>query len=253
VYTPLPPHFQPRRLIAADMDKVNAAPPPLPSYEQPTIPAQGYLWVPGFWAWRKSVPDYFWVPGTWVQPPQPGLLWTPPYWSRVDGGYAFHAGYWAAEIGFYGGINYGYGYPGDGYQGGRWENGVFSYNRAVNNLGSLGITNVYDQSVTADDNYAMKGDDVGYCIEILSYPDPAERRMRQASLEKAQQEHVAAFPATIAKLEREYIAARARGADQDWLVTLADELQDVRQKYAKALIDIQHPVRLSPPEQGIEK
>jgi hypothetical protein len=101
--------------------------------------------------------------------------------------------------------------------------------------------------------YAMKGDDVGYCIEILSYPDPAERRMRQASLEKAQQEYVAAFPATIAKLEREYIAARARGADQDWLVTLADELQDVRQKYAKALIDIQHPVRLSPPEQGIEK
>lgn len=86
-YRPLPPHFQPRRVIAADMDKVNVAPPPLPSYEQPNIPAEGYLWMPGYWAWRKSVPDdYFWVPGTWVQPPQPGLLWTPPYWSRVDGG-----------------------------------------------------------------------------------------------------------------------------------------------------------------------
>jgi hypothetical protein len=151
-YTPLPPHFQPRRLIAADMDKVDVAPPPLPSYEQPSIPAQGYLWVPGFWAWRKSVPDYFWVPGTWVRPPQPGLLWTPPYWSRVDGGYAFHAGYWAAEVGFYGGIDYGYGYTGDGYQGGRWESGAFSYNRAVNNLGHLGIASVYDRPVTADDN-----------------------------------------------------------------------------------------------------
>jgi hypothetical protein len=151
-YRPLPPHFQPRRLIAADVEKVNVAPPPLPSYEQPPIPAQGYLWVPGFWAWRKSVPDYFWVPGTWVQPPQSGLLWTPPYWSRVDDGYAFHAGYWADEVGFYGGIDYGYGYAGDGYQGGRWENGSFSYNRAVNNLGSLGIANVYDQAVTADDN-----------------------------------------------------------------------------------------------------
>ena len=85
-YTPLPPHFQPRRLIVADMDTVKVAPPPLPSYEQPPIPAQGYLWVPGFWAWRKSVPDYFWVPGTWLQPPQAGLLWTPPYWSRGDGG-----------------------------------------------------------------------------------------------------------------------------------------------------------------------
>ena len=151
-YMPLPPHFQPRRVIAADLEKVNVAPPSLPSYEQPAIPAQGYLWVPGFWAWRKSVPDYFWVPGTWVQPPQPGLLWTPPYWSRVDGGYAFHAGYWADEVGFYGGIAYGYGYAGDGYQGGRWENGAFTYNRAVNNLGSIGIANVYDQAVTADDN-----------------------------------------------------------------------------------------------------
>jgi len=154
-YRPLPPHFQPRRVIAADMDKVNVAPPPLPSYEQPTIPAEGYLWVPGYWAWRKSVPvDHFWVPGTWVRPPQPGLLWTPPYWSRAEGGYAFHAGYWAAEVGFYGGINYGYGYTGNGYQGGRWENGTFFYNHAVNNLGSLGIANVYDQAVTADDNDA---------------------------------------------------------------------------------------------------
>jgi hypothetical protein len=151
-YRPLPPHFQPRRVIAADIDKVSEAPPPLPSYEQPAIPAQGYLWVPGFWAWRKSVPDYFWVPGTWVLPPQPGLLWTPPYWCRVEDRYAFHAGYWAEQVGFYGGIDYGYGYTGDGYQGGRWENGAFSYNRAVNNLGSLGIANVYDQAVTADGN-----------------------------------------------------------------------------------------------------
>jgi len=149
-YRPLPPHFQPRRLIAADLEKVSVAPPPLPSYEQPPIPAQGYIWVPGFWAWRKSVPDYFWVPGTWVQPPQPGLLWTPPYWSRVDGGYAFHNGYWATEVGFYGGISYGYGYDSSGYHGGHWEEGVFSYNRATNNLGSLDIKNAYDSAVAPD-------------------------------------------------------------------------------------------------------
>jgi hypothetical protein len=151
-YRPLPPHFQPRRVIAADLEKVNVAPPPLPSYEQPALPAQGYLWVPGFWAWRKSVPDYFWVPGTWVQPPRPGLLWTPPYWSRVEGGYAFHAGYWADEVGFYGGIDYGYGYTGDGYQGGRWENGALAYNRAVNNIGAPGTASVYDQAVTTTNN-----------------------------------------------------------------------------------------------------
>jgi hypothetical protein len=147
-YLPLPPHFQPRRADA--LGKVTVAPPPLPSYEQPAIPAKGYLWVPGFWAWREAVPDYFWVPGTWVQPPQRGLLWTPPYWSRVDGGYAFHAGYWAEQVGFYGGIDYGYGYTADGYRGGRWENDSFLYNRAVNNLGSLDIASVYDEAVTGD-------------------------------------------------------------------------------------------------------
>ena len=149
-YLQFPPHFQPR--LANAVDKVNAAPPPLPSYGQPPLPQAGYLWVPGFWAWREPIPDYYWVPGTWVRPPQQGLLWTPAYWSRVDGGYRFHAGYWAEQVGFYGGINYGYGYTGDGYQGGRWENGVFSYNRAVNNLGSLAIPSVYDEAVAADNN-----------------------------------------------------------------------------------------------------
>jgi WXXGXW repeat (2 copies) len=151
-YRPLPPHFQPRRVIAANSEKVAAAPPPLPSYQQPAIPERGYLWVPGFWAWRKSVPDYFWVPGTWVRPPQSGLLWTPPYWSQVDGGYAYHAGYWASEVGFYGGINYGFGYTGSGYEGGRWKDGSFTYNQAVNNVSSLDSASVYDQAVAVEEN-----------------------------------------------------------------------------------------------------
>ncbi len=151
-YRPLPPHFQPRRVIAANPENVAVAPPPLPSYEQPAIPEKGYLWVPGYWAWRKSVPDYFWVPGTWVRPPQSGLLWTPPYWNQVDGGYAYHAGYWASEVGFYGGINYGFGYTGSGYEGGRWNDGSFTYNSAVNNLGSFDSTSVYNQAVAVEEN-----------------------------------------------------------------------------------------------------
>jgi hypothetical protein len=149
-YLPLPPHFQPRRANAAD--NVNVAPPPLPSYAQPAIPEEGYLWIPGFWAWREAVPDYFWVPGTWIRPPHRGLLWTPAYWSRGDGGYFFHPGYWAEQVGFYGGIDYGYGYGGDGYLGGRWENGTLYYNRATNNLGSSSASHVYDRAIPADDN-----------------------------------------------------------------------------------------------------
>ena len=95
----------------------NVSPPPeLPVYEQPPIPAPGYLWTPGYWA---SGPNgYFWVPGTWVQPPAVGVLWTPGYWGWRDGIYVWNAGYWGPHIGFYGGVNYGFGYVGVGYEGG---------------------------------------------------------------------------------------------------------------------------------------
>ncbi|HEY6387616.1 MAG TPA: hypothetical protein VIX91_18220 [Candidatus Acidoferrum sp.] len=53
--------------------------------------------------------------------PEIGYLWTPGYWGWSDNGYLFHHGYWGTQVGFYGGINYGYG--GHGYDGGRWDNG----------------------------------------------------------------------------------------------------------------------------------
>jgi hypothetical protein len=94
------------------------------------------------WAWNNY--DYYCVPGAWVEPPQPGLLWTPGYWAFVGGVYAFTAGYWAPHVGFYGGINYGFGYNGAEYYGGRWDNGRYFHNSAVNNLGAARITNVYN-------------------------------------------------------------------------------------------------------------
>src|ERR1700693_5503203 len=84
------------------------APPALPVYEQPVAPADGYLWTPGYWAYGDE--GYFWVPGTWVMAPEVGLLWTPGYWGWGGEGYAWHAGYWGPHVGFYGGINYGFGY-----------------------------------------------------------------------------------------------------------------------------------------------
>jgi hypothetical protein len=129
---------------------ITMAPPELPVYEQPAIPAPGYLWTPGYWAYGSD--GYFWVPGTWVLPPTVGMLWTPGYWGWRDGNYAWNAGYWGPHVGFYGDVNYGFGYVGVGFEGGRWDNGVFAYNRAVTNFGGVTITNVYEKTVIVDAN-----------------------------------------------------------------------------------------------------
>ena len=126
---------------------INVAPPPLPIYAQPPMPEIGYIWAPGYWAWGPGA--YYWVPGTWVMPPEAGLLWTPSYWAWTGSGYIWHAGYWGPTVGFYGGIDYGYGYTGVGYAGGRWDHGTFFYNRAVNNFGGRQVANVYNAPVRA--------------------------------------------------------------------------------------------------------
>jgi hypothetical protein len=119
----------------------------LPVYEQPICPGDGYLWTPGYWAYDDSVSDYYWVPGAWVEPPEIGFLWTPGYWGWGDGGYFFHDGYWGESVGYYGGINYGFGYWGGGYGGGRWDNGHFFYNTSVNHIDVVNIHNVYNERV----------------------------------------------------------------------------------------------------------
>ncbi len=130
--------------IAAALS-ITVAPPALPIYAQPAIPAPGYMWTPGYWAWGPA--GYYWVPGTWVLPPAAGLLWTPGYWGWADGVFAWHAGYWGPHIGFYGGVNYGFGYGGVGYEGGYWANGAFFYNTAVNNVRGVRVAHVYNKTV----------------------------------------------------------------------------------------------------------
>ncbi len=120
---------------------IGIAPPAIPVYTQPLCPSPGYLWTPGYWAWGEF--GYYWVPGVWVLPPQVGYLWTPGYWAFNSGQYVFHDGYWGTSVGFYGGINYGYGYYGSGYYGGRWVGNTFSYNTAVSRVNRQVITNTY--------------------------------------------------------------------------------------------------------------
>ncbi len=131
---------------------VRIAPPAIPVYEQPPCPVDGYLWVPGYWAWDDE-DGYYWVPGYWSAPPQVGFLWTPGYWGWAGGVYAWHGGYWGPHVGFYGGVNYGCGYGGVGYAGGEWYGGHFRYNTAVTRVNTTVIHNTYiNRTVIVNNN-----------------------------------------------------------------------------------------------------
>jgi WXXGXW repeat (2 copies) len=162
VVSPAPSHAQ--------ILSITIAPPVLPVYVQPAIPAPGYIWTPGYWAYADA--GYYWVPGTWVLPPSAGVLWTPGYWGWRDGIYAWNAGYWGPTVGFYGGVNYGFGYGGVGFAGGEWRGGVFAYNRSVNNFGTVNITNVYNKTVIVNNNHVAFNGGAG---GIAAQPNAAER------------------------------------------------------------------------------
>jgi hypothetical protein len=132
--------------------QAETAPPPLPEYEQPECPTDGYLWQPGYWAFSPVRGGYYWVPGVWVAPPTVGYLWTPPYWGFVGGRYIFHIGYWGPHIGFYGGINYGFGYVGVGFVGGEWHEGHFRYNTAVVRVNTVVVHNTYVNRTVINNN-----------------------------------------------------------------------------------------------------
>lgn len=110
---------------------VGFAPPMLPVYEQPICPQPNLMWTPGYWAYDQNLGDYFWVPGAWVPAPYEGAMWTPPYWGWDGGMYGFHDGYWGDSVGYYGGVNYGFGFGGIGFAGGEWRGHDFAYNTAV--------------------------------------------------------------------------------------------------------------------------
>jgi hypothetical protein len=172
---------------------VSIAPPILPVYSQPLIPGPGYIWTPGYWAFGPN--GYFWVPGTWVLPPSVGLLWTPGYWGWNNGFYLWNGGYWGPHVGFYGGVNYGYGYTGSGYYGGRWNNGSFYYNRAVNNVNVNIVHNTYNTVIhnTTVNRVSFNGGNGGIHAEATPYERQAmgERRFEATGVQMQHQQAAA--------------------------------------------------------------
>ena len=174
---------------------VNIAPPPLPVVEQPPAPAEGYIWTPGYWGYDN---DYYWVPGVWVAPPTVGLLWTPAWWGWNNGAYVFNQGYWGPHVGFYGGINYGYGYTGNGYWGGRWNGNRFQYNTAVTNVNKTVIHNTYiNNSFKKNVN-----------VNRASFNGPNGVKTQPTAEQKAATANAKKMPPTSQQLERQEAAKK---------------------------------------------
>jgi hypothetical protein len=198
---------------------VTTAPPVLPVYEQPPCPEDGYMWVPGYWAWGDE-DGYYWVPGEWVPAPYTGALWTPPWWGWDNGRYRFHEGYWGDDVGYYGGIDYGHGYMGEGFVGGEWRNGRFAYNTAVMRVNRRVVRNVYvnqtivrERTISNNRRIAYNGGPGG----IRHEPTPIERRGmsgRHTALTPVQQQRIQA-----ARADRDSYAKANNGRPRTVVVT----------------------------------
>jgi hypothetical protein len=93
----------------------------------------------------------------------------------VGGVYLFHAGYWGPHVGFYGGVNYGFGYGGVGFVGGRWAGNSFAYNTAVVHVNTTVIHNTYVNNVTVNNVTVNKVSYNGGAGGITAAPTPQER------------------------------------------------------------------------------
>ncbi len=96
------------------------------------------------------------------------------------------------HVGFYGGINYGFGYFGAGFVGGRWDGGHFFYNRSVANVNVTNIHNVYNTTVinnTTINRVSYNGGNGGINARPTAEEEAAGRE-RHVGPVAAQTEHV---------------------------------------------------------------
>jgi YXWGXW repeat-containing protein len=71
-------------------------PPPAPYVEYVPPPRYGYVWAPGYWAWRHD--RHVWVRGHWVVA-RPGYYWVPDRWVHSGRYWRHERGHWAHRHG----------------------------------------------------------------------------------------------------------------------------------------------------------
>lgn len=82
-------YYSPVRAVAIDV-YLTVPPPQAPAEAAP--PARpGYVWAPGYYAFRGS--HFVWVNGDYI-PARPGYLWVADRWHEDRGRYRFVPGHW---------------------------------------------------------------------------------------------------------------------------------------------------------------
>jgi hypothetical protein len=95
------------------------------------------------------------------------------------------------QVGFYGGINYGFGYFGNGYDGGRWDNGHFFYNQSYSQVNVSINRNVYNTRVenTTINRVSFNGGSGGVQLGATAQKESFANERHMAPV-AAQTEHV---------------------------------------------------------------
>jgi hypothetical protein len=134
-------------------------------------------------------------------------------------------------VGFYGGINYGYGYGGNGYSGGRWQGGHFSYNTAVNNVSPSNVHHTYaDRSAVnaSTGNVSYNGGNGG----VQAQPTAQQRQFsseRHTQATSVQQAYVRA-----ASQDRGQLASANGGTPATLTAARPQAYTGLAQEHAKA-------------------
>jgi hypothetical protein len=103
-------------------------------------------------------------------------------------------------VGFYGGINYGYGYTGVGFWGGEWRGREFVYNRSVTNVNTTIIHNTYNKTVIVNNT----------TINNVSYNGGPHGIQARASERERIAEHEHHFEPRREQVEHEHLARADR-------------------------------------------
>jgi hypothetical protein len=92
-YSWRPGFWGPKGYVA---EVIETAPPPPRVEPQPPMPGAGYVWGPGYYAWKNKA--YEWSAGSWQRPPHEGYGWVRPTYVPIGGHYYFQPGRWDHPI-----------------------------------------------------------------------------------------------------------------------------------------------------------